>query len=90
MSDFTKLDKEPVYNQDVTKIFRLIDIIDDDKTGVLVDMEYTEDGESLDIISLSIHNIIEGVVGPVLEEVPVVVAAAFCQSIINILNNADD
>jgi len=89
MSDFTKLDKEPVYNQDVTKIFRLIDIIDD-KTGILVDMEYTEDEESIDIISLSIHNIIKGVVGPVLEEVPVVVAAAFCESIINILNNADD
>jgi len=90
MSDFTKLDKEPVYNQDVTKIFRLIDIIDDDKTGILVDMEYTEDEESIDIISLSIHNIIKGVVGSVLEEVPVVVAAAFCESIINILNNADD
>lgn len=90
MSDFTKLDKEPMYNQDVTKIFRLIDIIDDDKTGVLVDMEYTEDEESIDINSLSIHNIIEGVVGPVLEEVPVVVTAAFCESIINILNNADD
>jgi len=89
MSDFTKLDKEPVYNQDVTKIFRLIDIIDD-KTGILVDMEYTEDEESIDIISLSIHNIIKGVVGSVLEEVPVVVAAAFCESIINILNNADD
>jgi hypothetical protein len=79
-----------MYNQDVTKIFRLIDIIDDDKTGVLVDMEYTEDEESIDINSLSIHNIIEGVVGPVLEEVPVVVTAAFCESIINILNNADD
>jgi len=90
MSDFTKLDKEPVYNQDVTKIFRLIDIMDDGETGVLVDMEYTEDEESIGIISLSIHNIIKGVVGSVLEEVPVVVAAAFCESIINILNNADD
>lgn len=90
MSGFIKLDKEPVYNQDVTKIFRLIDIIDDDKTGILVDMEYTEDEESIDIIFLSIHNIIKGVVGPVLEGIPVVVAAAFCESIINILNNADD
>lgn len=90
MSDFTRLDKEPMYNQDVTNIFRLIDIMDGGKTGVLVDMEYTEDEEAIDIISLSIHNIIEGVVGHVLEEVPVVVTAAFCESIINILNNADD
>ena len=90
MSDFTRLDKEPMYNQDVTKIFRLIDIMDGGKTGVLVDMEYTEDEEAIDIISLSIHNIIKGVVGHVLEEVPVVVTAAFCESIINILNNADD
>ena len=79
-----------MYNQDVTNIFRLIDIMDGGKTGVLVDMEYTEDEEAIDIISLSIHNIIEGVVGHVLEEVPVVVTAAFCESIINILNNADD
>ena len=90
MSDFTRLDKEPMYNQDVTKIFRLIDIMDGGKTGVLVDMEYTEDEEAIDIISLSIHNIIKGVVGHVLEEVPVVVTAAFCESIINILNNVDD
>lgn len=90
MSDFTRLDKEPMYNQDVTKIFRLIDTIDGDKTGVLVDMKYTEDGKAIDIISLSIHNIIEGVVGHVLEEVPDVVAAAFCQSIVNILTNVDD
>jgi len=79
-----------VYNQDVTKIFRLIDMMDDDKTGVLVDMEYTEDEESIGIVSLSIHNIVDGVVGPVLEDVPLLINAAFCQSIINVLNDADD
>ena len=79
-----------MYNRDVTKIFRLIDVLDDDETGVLVDLEYTEDEESIGVISLSIHNIIEGVVGPVLEDVPILVSAAFCQSIINMLNDADD
>jgi len=79
-----------MYNRDVVKIFRLIDVMEDGETGVLVDLEYTEDDTTIGIVSLSIHNIIEGVVGPVLEDVPVLVNAAFCQSIINMLNDADD
>lgn len=71
------------------KIIRFIDRIDEHE-GVLMDMEYTRDENSIaHIVDLRIHNIINGIVGELVEVSPVI-KVAFAANLLSFLEGENE
>jgi len=67
----------------VINIFRHIEMIDEGE-GVLIDMHYRKEDNA--VLDMKVHRIVDGVVGPRLDDVPPLYISALCATMTNVLN----